>query len=643
MNADKYNNSRYGHIIEKMKIAYLAGKRIIFLVTSEPSLVSHVIRSGAILPYREESKKDRLGFIHKPNVVIPTKDNFITSDRNTLPETPTIYVYRSFEHKMPLCSLYFYTEHISGFSQLGGIQNITYRERMEALRKSIIIVVTENIEDIPAQIEPYSDIVVVPPMLEYEFKEFVSKIVNELDGRELEEKGAYKLINDDEYLNRLYKEMQGINATQIDHLLRKNKYGLGRLYFTEEKGMNLLIKSIRKEIQRIVFSTPGLSIEEPKKTEPAGLDHLSNWLKNYSKRVSNPENYENYEMKPPKGLLVAGIPGSGKSMMAKYVAKKLNVRLIRFDFGDIMGGFVGESEKNMNRALTVIESMSPCVLWVDEMEKAFAGNSNGGGHEVTIRLFGKFLTWMQDKEDRGVSCFVFATANNISLMPPELFRSGRFDEKFFTFMPNAKECSEIFSSIIEKETKDAADKMHSNVEALALFNVKAFSKEAFFEWINSHVNMKKYFIGADIAQLIDRAKSIYLTPDLREKAGVKLPTKSKEVFNTEAFWKCLAYALNEIKTYGETNLQDIAICYTQLATNNFNGAAQRECLLPFYGYNELSLMACTSEKDRPLLYDLKDEEDEYLSSLSCDYDRQLFLVVKDTLNKLSNYILKKKQ
>ena len=151
------------------------------------------------------------------------------------------------------------------------------------------------------------------------------------------------------------------------------------------------------------------------------------------------------------GVLIAGVPGCGKSLCAKAAAKLFEVPLLRLDMGKLMGKYLGESEANLRKAINLAEAISPCVLWVDELEKAFAGISGDGGHEVTTRLFGSFLTWMQEKTS---GAFVVATANDITKLPPELLRKGRFDEIFYVGLPKDDERSTIFKIHIAKRRKD---------------------------------------------------------------------------------------------------------------------------------------------------------------------------------------------
>ncbi len=188
-----------------------------------------------------------------------------------------------------------------------------------------------------------------------------------------------------------------------------------------------------------------------------GLENLKIWLKRKAKVITNMPTAEKYGVDMPKGVLIAGVPGCGKSLSAKAAAKLFNVPLLRLDIGKLMGKYLGESEANLRKAITLAEVISPCVLWVDELEKAFAGIGSDGGHEVTNRLFGTFLTWMQEKTS---GAFVVATANDITKLPPELLRKGRFDEIFYVGLPKADERRTIFEIHIKKRRPDDLSKIN---------------------------------------------------------------------------------------------------------------------------------------------------------------------------------------
>lgn len=194
-----------------------------------------------------------------------------------------------------------------------------------------------------------------------------------------------------------------------------------------------------------------------------GLENLKSWLQKKSTIVKNMSQAKAFGVDTPKGVLIAGVPGCGKSLNAKAAANLFEVPLLRMDMGRLMGKYVGESEENMRKAIALAEAISPCVLWVDELEKAFAGIGSGGsGAEVTTRLFGNFLTWMQEKTS---PAFVVATANDIMKLPPELLRKGRFDEIFYVGLPKTEERKRIFEIHIKKRRPSALQYIDLNLLA----------------------------------------------------------------------------------------------------------------------------------------------------------------------------------
>jgi SpoVK/Ycf46/Vps4 family AAA+-type ATPase len=149
-------------------------------------------------------------------------------------------------------------------------------------------------------------------------------------------------------------------------------------------------------------------------------------------------------------VLITGVPGCGKSLTAKAMSAIWGLPLLKLDMGKIFGGIVGSSEENMRKAIETAEAVSPSILWVDEIEKGFVGMKSGGDSGTSARVFGTFLTWLQEKTK---PVFVIATANDISALPPELLRKGRFDEIFFVDLPTFKEREKIFNLHINKRLK----------------------------------------------------------------------------------------------------------------------------------------------------------------------------------------------
>jgi SpoVK/Ycf46/Vps4 family AAA+-type ATPase len=186
-----------------------------------------------------------------------------------------------------------------------------------------------------------------------------------------------------------------------------------------------------------------------------GLDVLKDWLLRRSAAFT--DNAKQFGLPAPKGILLLGVQGCGKSLMAKAVSNIWQLPLLRFDIGKVFGSLVGSSEENIRRAIKVAESVSPAILWLDEIDKAFRGSRSSGGNTdggTSSRVFGTFLTWLSEKKK---PVFVVATANDVSSLPPELLRKGRFDEIFFVDLPTASERKDIFKVHLSKRRFNSAE------------------------------------------------------------------------------------------------------------------------------------------------------------------------------------------
>jgi SpoVK/Ycf46/Vps4 family AAA+-type ATPase len=183
-----------------------------------------------------------------------------------------------------------------------------------------------------------------------------------------------------------------------------------------------------------------------------GLAVLKEWLN--KRAAAFTAEARAFGLPAPKGILMLGVQGCGKSLCAKAVSNLWQLPLLRFDMGRMFGSLVGSSEENVRRAIAVAESVAPAILWVDEIDKAFAGSQGSGSTDggTTARVFGTFLTWLSEKT---APVFVVATANDISQLPPELLRKGRLDEIFFVDLPSPEERKEIFRIHINKRKRDA--------------------------------------------------------------------------------------------------------------------------------------------------------------------------------------------
>ncbi|WP_066310747.1 AAA family ATPase [Bacillus sp. FJAT-29814] len=246
-------------------------------------------------------------------------------------------------------------------------------------------------------------------------------------------------------LNEMVMAFKGLTEYEIKNILA--------LAYAHDGGFEKEdLKFIHDQKQQVIKKSGILEMIDLKESleDIGGLENLKKWLKRKAAIFNDLNRAIEFGVDMPKGVLIAGVPGCGKSLNAKAAAKLFNVPLLRLDMGRLLGKYVGESEANMRKAISLAEAVSPCVLWIDEVEKAFAGIGGGGGAEVTTRLFGNFLTWMQEKTS---PTFVVATANDILKLPPELMRKGRFDEIFYVGLPNDAERKKIFEIHIGKRRK----------------------------------------------------------------------------------------------------------------------------------------------------------------------------------------------
>lgn len=249
----------------------------------------------------------------------------------------------------------------------------------------------------------------------------------------------------------LYKSLQGLSMDNIKRVVRK-AISLNNGVLNED-----CISSIQDEKQQIIKKQKTLDYYPHKETieHIGGLDEIKKWFteREHVFRLSK-DKVTTLGLDVPKGLLLIGVPGSGKSLCCKALAGIWNLPLLRLDVGRIFGSTVGESEKSIRKCILLAEAVSPCILWIDEIDKAFGGVTGFQGDSGTqLRVFGTFVTWLQEKEK---PVFVIATANEPKNLPPELWRKGRYDEVFFVDLPSAEEREDIFRIHLEKRGQNTS-------------------------------------------------------------------------------------------------------------------------------------------------------------------------------------------
>ena len=219
---------------------------------------------------------------------------------------------------------------------------------------------------------------------------------------------------------------------------------------------------LRTQKAKVVTARLGgaLTFESFPEIRVGGLGNLKKWLVSRKGAFASAA-AKKFGLPEPKGLMLLGVPGGGKSLTAKYIAQLMELPLMRLDIGRLFGSLVGQSESQARSAIEAAEASAPCVLWLDEIEKGLGGTGSGGDSGTTARVFGTILTWLQEKTS---PVFVIATANDISRLPPELLRKGRFDEIFYVGLPDTMERREIFTIHIERSGRSL---LPEKVSALA--------------------------------------------------------------------------------------------------------------------------------------------------------------------------------
>jgi SpoVK/Ycf46/Vps4 family AAA+-type ATPase len=235
-------------------------------------------------------------------------------------------------------------------------------------------------------------------------------------------------------LDELVQSCQGLSIERIRRVLARAIALHGQL---QPDDVELILEEKRQTIRQTQILDFYAATENI--SDIGGLDNLKDWLLRRGGAFS--EKARQYGLPHPRGLMLVGIQGTGKSLTAKAIAHHWHLPLLRLDVGRLFGGLVGESESRTRQMIQLAEALAPCILWIDEIDKAFGGGDSRGDAGTSSRVFGAFLTWMAEKKS---PVFVVATANNIQALPPELLRKGRFDEIFFVGLPSQEERQAIF-------------------------------------------------------------------------------------------------------------------------------------------------------------------------------------------------------
>ena len=396
------------------------------------------------------------------------------------PETPAVFVLRDYDN------------FLKDLSVIRKLKNLS--RSLKTQPKNLIIISPEV--NIPDTLREFVTLIEFPLPTYAEINEELVRLMSSL-----------KQGISDELLLSLTTACQGLSLERIRRVLSKVIAQSGNIDTSSPRLVLEEKKQIIQQTQLLEFS-----LTDKKITDLGGLDNFKEWLQLRSEAFLPAA--KEYGLPYPKGLLLVGVQGTGKSLAAKTVANEWNLPLLRLDFGRLFASLIGQSESRVRKMIQIAEALSPCVLWVDEIDKAFAGAQSSGDSGTTSRVLATFLTWMSEKTS---PVFVVATANNIEWIPPEIIRKGRFDEVFFLALPTKEERQAIFNVHLRKARPERIDEF-----ALPLLS-----------------DLSKDFSGAEIEQVVIEAMRIgyskgrdFKTEDLLDSIQKIVPlarTKNKEL------------------------------------------------------------------------------------------------------------------
>ena len=435
---------------------------ILYIVTSEEMRVQHLVVAIAA-----KRQKKVFEWSYSTGVVpagtsiqsqkhrnAATKDPLMAMDQVIEQVEPAIFIFKDFHP--------FLTK--NNFAIVRKLKEIALH--LKNSFKTIILVAP--VMEIPTELEKEITVLSFPLPTRDDLNELLNKIIADVS--------QFKQIRielDEAGRERLLQAALGLTLGEAENVFAK-------IIVKSERLSGDDVNEVFAEKQQIIRKSGLLEYYSTSESfgNVGGMAVLKDWLSKRALAFSSEA--RSFGLPAPKGILMLGVQGCGKSLCAKAVSNQWRLPLLRFDMGRMFGSLVGSSEENVRRAISVAESVAPAILWVDEIDKAFAGSQGSGATDggTTARVFGTFLTWLSEKS---APVFVVATANDISQLPPELLRKGRLDEIFFVDLPSHTERCEVFRIHIAKRGRDAAK---FDIEDLAKAS-KDFSGAEIEEAINS--------------------------------------------------------------------------------------------------------------------------------------------------------------
>ena len=370
------------------------------------------------------------------------------------PETASLFVLKDYDN------------FLKDFSIIRKLKNLS--KTLKTQPKNIIIISSEI--NIPDALKDFITVIDFPLPNYTEILEELKRLTSSM-----------QQTVEEEIIFNLATACQGLSLERIRRVLSKVIAKYGEI---NEESPTLVLQEKQQIIQQTQLLDFYLTTQNV--NELGGLDNFKAWLKLRERAFSQEAN--EYGLPYPKGLLLVGVQGTGKSVAAKILANEWKLPLLRLDFGRLFASLVGQSEEKVRQMINISEALAPCVLWIDEIDKDFAGLKGGGDSGTTSRVLGTFISWLSEKTS---PVFVVATANNIDDLPPELVRKGRFDELFYLGLPTREEREAIFTVHLKKYRANLIDN----------FQVSLLG------------NLTKEFSGAEIEQVVIEAMRLGFNED----------------------------------------------------------------------------------------------------------------------------------
>jgi AAA+ superfamily predicted ATPase len=391
---------------------------IIYILTSEEERLEYIIKycTKKHVPRIYYSWDFINGYEGNPNDTgFATKNPIEALElvEKLTPETGSVFVLKEYDN------------FLKDFSVVRKLKNLN--KVLKTQPKNIIIVSSET--NIPDSLQEIITVIELPLPTYEEIENELIRLTTSLK----QDISKTLLVN-------LTTACQGLSLERIRRVLSKVIIQSGTIDKTSPGLVLTEKKQIIQQTQLLEYV-----ITDKKLSDLAGVDNFKDWLT--LRKDAYLPTAEEYGLPYPKGVLLVGVQGTGKSLASKIVASKWNLPLLRLDFGRLFGSLIGQSESRIRKMIQIAEALSPCVLWVDEIDKAFAGAQSNGDSGTTSRVLSTFLTWLSEKTS---PVFVVSTANNIQWIPPEVMRKGRFDEVFFLGLPNQEERKAIFEVHLRK-------------------------------------------------------------------------------------------------------------------------------------------------------------------------------------------------